>query len=114
MDNEYVELKNLEQYIGQQVRISGIVEEIEDHGGILFLNIRDLEFFIRALVIPDKERAFSVAKNIKRGYLVDLLGLVKKSPLSSNDFLCEIEVETLAIISARTRVANIIKIAESE
>ncbi len=111
---ENVEIEKLGQYVGEQVRINGIVEKIQDHGGILFLEINDLSFLATAIVIPDKEKAFAMAKNIKKGYLVDISGVVKSCPLSGSGFECEVEVETLAIISARTRVENMIKIAGKE
>ncbi len=111
---ENVEIEKLEQYVGQQVKISGIVEKIEDHGGILFLEIHDLSFLATAIVIPDKEKAFAMAKHIKTGYLVDISGVVKSCPLNGSGFECEIEVEALAIVSARTRVENMIKIAGKE
>ncbi len=111
---ESIEIEKLQQYVGQQVRISGIVEKIEDHGGLLFLVINDLTFLASAIVIPDKEKVFSMAKNLKKGYLVDVTGVVKTCPLSGSESLCEIEVETLAILSARTRVENMIKIAGKE
>jgi aspartyl/asparaginyl-tRNA synthetase len=111
---EKVEILKLEQYIGGQVLISGIVEKIEDHGGILFLEIKDLSALASAVIIPDKEKAFAMAGNLKLGYLIEISGIVKKSPLTSQDFACEIEVENLAIISARTRIENMIKIAGRE
>ena len=106
-----IEIEKLQQYIGKQIKIGGIVERIEDHGGILFLELNDLSFLATAIVIPDKEIAFAMAKNLKKGYLVDVTGFVKSCPLSGNGFACEVEVETLAIVSARTRVENMIKVA---
>lgn len=109
-----VEIEKLRQYIGKQVKIGGIVEKIEDHGGILFLELNDLSFLATAIVIPDKEVVFAMAKNLKEGYLVDVTGFVKSCPLSGNGFACEVEVETMAIVSARTRVENMLKIAGQE
>lgn len=109
--SENVSIEKLEQYIGGQVMINGVVESLEDHGGILFLKLNDLSSSVNAVIIPDKEKAFTMAKNLKEGYLVEISGIVKKCPLSSVDFSCEIEVETLSILSARTRVENMIKIA---
>ena len=65
-------------------------------------------------MIPDKERVFAMAQNLKQGYLVEITGVVKSCPLSAQGFLCEVEVETLAILSARTRLKNMVKIAEEE
>jgi len=109
-----VAIEKLEQYIGEQVKIGGIVEKIEDHGGILFLQINDLSFLTNAVVIPDKEIPFAMAKNLKEGYLVEITGVVKKCPLSSQGFPCEVEVEALSIVSARTRMENMIKIVGKE
>ncbi len=111
---EQVEISKLEQYIGGQVTISGIVEKIEDHGGILFLEIKDLSALASAVIIPDKEKAFAMAGNLKLGYLIEISGIVKKSPSIAQAFTCEIEVETLSILSARTRIENMIKIASKE
>ncbi len=109
---ECIRIKNLDRYKGEKVEINGIIEKIEDHGGILFLEVSDLSFLARAVIIPDEEKAVAIAKNLKNGYLVRITGIVKESPQGSNALLCEIEVETLAIISARTRVENMIKIAK--
>jgi asparaginyl-tRNA synthetase len=111
---EKIAIEKLEQYVGQQIRIGGIVEKIEDHGGILFLQINDLSFLANAVVIPDKEIAFAMAKNLKEGYLIEVIGIVKKCPLSSQGPPYEIEVETLSIVSARTRMENMIKIVRKE
>jgi len=111
---ENVEIVNLQKYISGQVRISGLVEKIEDHGGILFLEINDLSALANAMLIPDKEKAFAMASNLKPGYLVEIFGTVKQCPLSARGFCCEVEVETLSIVSARSRMENMLKLTTKE
>ncbi|HBI34469.1 MAG TPA: hypothetical protein DEA43_01020 [Candidatus Moranbacteria bacterium] len=106
-----IEIEKLEQYKGKQVKVRGIVEKIEDHGGILFLEISHSSSLAKAIIIPDRENVFLVAKNIKKGYIVEMVGFVKECPLSNGHALCEVDVEMLSIISARTRLENMIKIA---
>ncbi|MCR5652448.1 MAG: aspartate--tRNA ligase [Ruminococcus sp.] len=62
-----------EENIGQEVRVAGWVENIRDHGGVMFLDIRD-EYGVLQVVVHDDE----LLKNINRECTVTLGGKVVK------------------------------------
>lgn len=92
--------------IGARVKVSGIVSKIENHGGLLFIDVKDKGNLIRALIIPDNRNAREMSKKIAKGHLVEIEGIVKECPVSTQDVAAlhgniEIEVEKISIISAR-------------
>ena len=62
-----------EENIGQQVRVAGWVENIRDHGGVMFLDIRD-EYGVLQVVVHDD----ALLKNINKECTVTLSGEVVK------------------------------------
>ena len=62
--------------IGEQVRLSGWVHRIRDHGGLLFIDLRDHYGVTQCVVEPGTE-AFSVAEKIRSEWVVCLTGTVK-------------------------------------
>ena len=62
-----------EENIGQEVRVAGWVENIRDHGGVMFLDIRD-EYGVLQVVVHDD----NLLKNINRECTVTLSGKVVK------------------------------------
>ena len=61
--------------IGEQVRLSGWVHRIRDHGGLLFIDLRDHYGVTQCVVEPGME-AFSVAEKIRSEWVVCLTGTV--------------------------------------
>ena len=62
--------------IGNEVRLSGWVHRIRDHGGLLFIDLRDHYGITQCVVEPGTE-AFSVAEEIRSEWVVCLTGTVK-------------------------------------
>jgi aspartyl-tRNA synthetase len=62
--------------IGEQVRLYGWVHRIRDHGGLLFIDLRDHYGVTQCVVEPGME-AFSVAEKIRSEWVVCLTGTVK-------------------------------------
>ena len=62
--------------IGEQVRLSGWVHRIRDHGGLLFIDLRDHYGVTQCVVEPGTE-AFSVAEKVRSEWVVCLTGTVK-------------------------------------
>ena len=62
-----------EENIGQQVRVAGWVENIRDHGGVSFIDLRDM-YAVLQVVIRDPE----LLKGIKKEECISIEGLVEK------------------------------------
>ena len=62
-----------EENIGQQVRVAGWVENIRDHGGVSFIDLRDM-YAVLQVVIRDPE----LLKGIKKEECISIEGVVEK------------------------------------
>jgi len=90
--------------IGQTIKLAGWVHNRRDHGKLIFIDLRDRSGILQMVVIPDKEDAYNVAKELRSEYVVEVVGLVKSRPggqtKEDNPLgMVEIEVENIEIIN---------------
>ncbi len=82
--------------VGSIVRISGWVHRVRDHGGLLFIDLRDHYGMTQVVVDPDSP-AFSLAETLRGEWVVRMDGVVKaRSPETINKAMQTGEVELYA------------------
>ena len=64
--------------IGTDVEISGWVHKRRDHGGVIFLDIRDLYGIVQVVFNPDLKEIFETADSCRSEYVVNVKGIVRK------------------------------------
>ena len=65
---------------GKTATVSGWVEKVRDHGGVIFIDLRkDLEL-VQVVIEPSEKEIFTVAENIKNEFVIEVSGLVRKRP----------------------------------
>ena len=64
--------------IGSDIEISGWVHKRRDHGGVIFLDIRDLHGIVQVVFNPDSEEIFNLADSCRSEFVVNIKGLVRK------------------------------------
>ena len=64
--------------IASEVEISGWVHKRRDHGGVIFLDIRDLHGIVQVVFNPDIKEVFDLADSCRSEYVVNVKGLVRK------------------------------------
>jgi aspartyl-tRNA synthetase len=69
-----------ENLIDNEVVIMGWVSRRRDHGGIIFLDLRDREGLLQIVINPDNKEIFSLAQSIRNEYVVAVKGIVQKRP----------------------------------
>ena len=69
-----------EEFLGQDVTVCGWVNKRRDHGGVIFLDIRDITGLVQAVVNPDNKNIFNTAESIRSEYVVKLTGKVTGRP----------------------------------
>ncbi|MGB4412675.1 MAG: aspartate--tRNA ligase [Atribacterales bacterium] len=89
---------------GKEVQLTGWVSRLRDHGGILFIDLRD-RWGITQLVVDNKEEIYTQASRVRPEYVIKVKGVVKERPeglvnprLSTGDV--EIVVKDLEILSS--------------
>ena len=66
--------------VGEEVTLVGWVHRRRDHGGVIFLDIRDREGIVQVVFDPDREASFAVAETVRNEYVVEIKGLVRNRP----------------------------------
>ncbi len=90
--------------IGSDIEISGWVHKRRDHGGVIFLDIRDLHGIVQVVFNPDLKEIFEIADSCRSEYVVNINGKVRKriegaiNPKMSTGEI-EIEATSLTIFS---------------
>ena len=64
--------------IGSDIEISGWVHKRRDHGGVIFLDIRDLYGIVQVVFNPDLKEIFETADSCRSEYVVNVKGIVRK------------------------------------
>ena len=80
---------------GQEVTLCGWVHRRRDHGGVIFLDMRDRDGIAQVVIDPDTEEAFALADKARSEYVLKITGLVRPRPegtVNKNMSTGEIEV----------------------
>ena len=64
--------------IGSDIEISGWVHKRRDHGGVIFLDIRDLHGIVQVVFNPDLKEVFDKADSCRSKFVVNIQGLVRE------------------------------------
>ncbi|MDT3719772.1 aspartate--tRNA ligase [Pseudomonas oryzihabitans] len=65
---------------GQEITLCGWVHRRRDHGGVIFLDIRDREGLAQVVFDPDRAETFAKADRVRSEYVVKLTGKVRLRP----------------------------------
>jgi len=79
MRTEYCGLVD-EKYIGREVSLFGWVHRRRDHGGVIFIDLRDREGIVQIVCDPDLADVFGQAEALRSEYCVQISGLVRPRP----------------------------------
>ncbi|WP_086479163.1 aspartate--tRNA ligase [Oceanospirillum sanctuarii] len=69
-----------EAHIGEEVTLCGWVHRRRDHGGVIFLDLRDRDGLTQVVVDPDTVEAFATADKSRSEYVLQIKGLVRARP----------------------------------
>ena len=86
--------------LNSNVSICGWVHRRRDHGGIIFLDIRDIRGICQVVVNPENKIAFEIADNCRNEFVIKVSGIVLKRPegtINKNMPTGEIEIEAADI-----------------
>ena len=90
--------------VGETVRLSGWVHRKRDHGGLLFIELRDNEGLTQLVFDPDRAEAFGLAERVRSEYVIKVEGkVVARGEGTTNPNLAtgdiEVAVESLEVLS---------------
>ena len=85
-----------EALLGQTVTLAGWVNRRRDHGGVIFIDLRDREGSVQVVCDPDRADMFATAEDVRNEFCVQVKGLVRERPAgTTNDNLKSGKIEVL-------------------
>ena len=66
--------------VGQEVEVCGWVHRRRDHGGVIFLDVRDRSGIVQVVYDPDTEDSFAIADRVRNEFVLKAKGLVRDRP----------------------------------
>ena len=69
-----------ETLVGQEIEVCGWVHRRRDHGGVIFIDLRDREGLLQVVFDPDRPEIFAEAERIRSEYVLKVKGLVRPRP----------------------------------
>jgi len=86
-----------ESHLGQEVDLCGWVHRRRDHGGVIFIDLRDREGLLQVVFDPDYAEAFRLAESVRSEYVLKIHGKVRSRPAGTeNPNLTTGKIEVLA------------------
>jgi aspartyl-tRNA synthetase len=83
--------------VGREVTVAGWVHRRRDHGGVIFIDLRDREGLLQVVFDPDRAEMFAEAERLRSEYVLQVEGRVRDRPAGTvNPSLASGEVELLA------------------
>lgn len=93
------------QYLDKTVTLYGWAHRRRDHGGVIFIDLRDREGLVQIVINPENQKAFSAAETVRNEFVLEVTGLVKprlegtvNPDLKTGEI--EVHVENLVILNA--------------
>ena len=68
------------KYIDQLVTLTGWVHRRRDHGGVIFVDLRDREGVAQIVIDPDRPEAFALAETLRNEFCIRVTGMVRARP----------------------------------
>ncbi|MBC5765371.1 aspartate--tRNA ligase [Ramlibacter albus] len=85
-----------EALLGQTVTLCGWVNRRRDHGGVIFVDLRDREGYVQVVCDPDRPEMFKAAEGLRNEFCIQVKGLVRARPEgTANENLKSGKVEVL-------------------
>jgi len=72
-------------HVGQSVTLSGWAHRRRDHGGVIFVDLRDRHGLAQVVFDPDNATAFAVAEGVRSEYVLRVTGTVRKRPAGTEN-----------------------------
>ena len=86
-----------EQLLGREVTVAGWVHRRRDHGGVIFVDLRDREGLLQIVFHPEAAQVFAEAERLRNEYVVSCTGTVRERPAGTvNANLASGKVELIA------------------
>ena len=94
-----------ESLTGQTVQLCGWTHRYRDHGGVLFIDLRDSKGLVQLVFNPEQQELFALAESLRSEYVIQIKGIVNLRPAGTENLdlasgKIEIKVTELIILNS--------------
>lgn len=93
-----------ESLIEQTVKVAGWMHRRRDHGGVIFIDLRDREGLVQIVCNPEDAESFAVAEKVRSEYVLQIEGVVNPRPAGSEN--TDLKSGKVEIIAKRVTILN--------
>ena len=61
-----------ETFIDKKIKVCGWVNKVRDHGGVIFIDLRDIKGLLQLVVNPDSKNIFNIAESIRNEFVISI------------------------------------------
>ena len=103
MRTNYCGLVN-ESSLKKEVAVCGWVNKRRDHGGVIFIDLRDREGLLQVVVNPETPEIFTIAETIRNEYVLHVVGTIRKRP--SGTINTDLPTGTVELVAEKLTILN--------
>ncbi|MDA8664559.1 aspartate--tRNA ligase [Litoricolaceae bacterium] len=92
------------KHIGDTITVCGWVHRRRDHGGVIFLDLRDRQGLLQVVVDPDTKDAFATADRARSEWVMQITGLVRARPKGTVN--ADMPTGEIEVLGREVRVLN--------
>jgi len=74
-----------EKLMDQTVTLMGWAHRRRDHGGVIFIDLRDREGMVQVVCDPDRAEMFKVAEDVRNEFCLKIVGKVRARPAGTEN-----------------------------
>jgi aspartyl-tRNA synthetase len=89
---------------GQTVTVAGWMHRRRDHGGVIFIDLRDREGLVQVVCNPEDAESFAIAERVRSEYVLQIEGIVNLRPAGSDN--PDLKSGKIEIIAKRLEILN--------
>lgn len=93
-----------ETLVEQTVTVSGWMHRRRDHGGVIFIDLRDREGLVQVVCNPEDADSFAIAEKVRSEFVLQIQGVVKLRPAGSDN--AELKSGKIEIIAKQVTILN--------
>lgn len=93
-----------ETLVGQTVTVAGWMHRRRDHGGVIFIDLRDREGLVQVVCNPEDADTFAIAEKVRSEYVLQIEGVVRERPAGSENV--DLKSGKIEIIAKSVQILN--------
>lgn len=93
-----------ENLIGEKVTLCGWVHRRRDHGGVIFIDLRDRYGLVQVVFDPDAQTSFHTAEKVRNEYVLQIQGKIRERPTGTENL--ELSTGKIEILGQQIQILN--------